>query len=497
AYLDRMTLLDLLAASVHDRPHELAVNDVSYAALRQGMLRVAARLHERGLRPGDRFALYCENRLGFVFGYLAALRLGAIVVPTNVLYRASDLEHVLVDGRVGLVLASEHTRAFVADLPGRYPIVEANDVERWATDGAIANSVPAHCAQTDDVATIIYTSGTTGRSKGAMMSHGNLAAISANLATAWRWTAADTLLIALPLFHVHGLGAALNTTLAVGGRVIVHERFDARRVIAALRADGVTMFFGVPTMYVRLLEALGDAPAPKLRLCVSGSAALAPEVFDEFRRRFGMDILERYGATEFGFALTNRFAGPRVAGSVGVPFPGMRVRVAGPDDAEPLADGAVGELLVAGSSMFPGYWENPTASAAAFAVDCSGERWYRSGDLAVHDRDHDVYRIVGRIKELIISGGFNVYPREVEEEIDQFPTVVASAVVAKPDRARGELPVAFVEVRDGFDGEALLAHLRERLASFKVPREVIVIDALPRNALGKIEKHRLTTRFSG
>jgi malonyl-CoA/methylmalonyl-CoA synthetase len=253
------------------------------------------------------------------------------------------------------------------------------------------------------------------------------------------------------------------------------------------------MFFGVPTMYVRLLELPDPVDFPRLRLCVSGSAALSPEVFDRFAARFGITILERYGATEFGFALGNRFGGPRVPGSVGVPFPGVRVRVAGVADGRPLEAGSVGELLVSGPNVFAGYWRDAAATAAAFVTDSDGTRWYRSGDLASYDPQRQVYRIVGRLKELIISGGFNIYPLEVENEIDRFPGVRASAVVGAPDAARGESVVAFVEAEPGLplDRTGLEAWLRTRLASFKVPKRVTIVDALPRNALGKVEKPKL------
>jgi malonyl-CoA/methylmalonyl-CoA synthetase len=489
-----MTVFDLFDASRTVRPKALAVNDVSYDELHRGSLRVLGELVALGVRDGDRVALYCENRVGFVYAYLAAMRLGAIVVPVNVLYRTADLEHILEDSGARFVVVSSQTRAHAADLGGRRELIDVSDIEGWAVDASLAvTASPGPDAEA--IATIIYTSGTTGRSKGAMLTHGNLAAICASIITAWRWSDRDTLLISLPLFHVHGLCAALNSSLAAGGRIIIHERFDATATLRDIRESAVTMFFGVPTMYVRLLEQLGDGTLPSLRLWVSGSAALAPEVFETFRTRFGVEILERYGATEFGFALTNRYCGPRIAGSVGVPFPAMRVRIVAPGTSEPVAPGEVGELLVGGASVCKGYWANEDATAAAFLTDAEGARWYRSGDLARYDEAERVYRIVGRLKELIITGGFNVYPREVEIEIDQFPAVKASAVVGLPDRARGELPIAFVEAGEGFDPEALLDHLRGRVASFKVPKQIIVIEALPRNALGKIEKHRLRERL--
>jgi acyl-CoA synthetase (AMP-forming)/AMP-acid ligase II len=485
-----VTILDLFDASLADRAGALAFNDATYSEVNAGSLRVAARLNELGLRRGDRLALYVENRISFVYAYLAALRLGAIAVPANVLYRTSDLQHVLENSGAAFVVVSEQTRAHALALPSPPAIVDAGDVEEWAIDAAIEPAIPVRPSP-DDVATIIYTSGTTGRSKGAMLTHGNLAAIASAIVVAWRWRAEDSLLVALPLFHMHGLGAALNGTLAAGARIVVHERFDARAILDALRTGEYTMFFGVPTMYVRMLEAAGDAPVPPLRLYVSGSAALSPDVHAAFAVRFGAQILERYGATEFGFALTNRYAGPRVPGAVGVPTPGTRVTVVAPGGLDRVSPDEVGELLVAGPTVCAGYWEAPEATAAAFAADSDGTRWYRTGDLARYDSEHDVYRIVGRIKELIISGGFNIYPREIEAEIERYAGVRACAVVGVPDAARGELPVAFVECDPGFDADALLGDLRTKLASFKIPKSVRIVEVLPRNALGKIEKARL------
>lgn len=489
-----MTLLDLFAASVAERGDALAVNDVSYAALAAGVPRVAHGLRQRGLRTGDRIAIFCENRLAFVYAYLAALRLGAIVVPANVLYRASDLSHVLRNADVTWVVASAETAPHLADVDAP-PIVPAEQIESWAADSAPASlrPLPLPLPEPESPALIVYTSGTTGRSKGAVLTHANLAAIAAQLVAAWRWTAQDTLAIALPLFHVHGLCAALNGTLTSGGHLLLEKRFEAARMLATLQRPGVTMFFGVPTMYVRLLELPESADFPRLRLCVSGSAALSPEVFERFATRFGITILERYGSTEFGFALGNRFGGPRVAGSVGIPFPGVRVRIVDAHGEKAVEPGSVGELLVTGPNVFGGYWRNAEATAAAFVTDDDATRWYRSGDLASYDRQQQVYRIVGRLKELIISGGFNIYPLEVESEIDRFPGVHASAVVGAPDAARGENVIAFIEPEPGaaLDEAELLAWLRTRLASFKVPKRVTVVEALPRNALGKVEKTKL------
>ncbi len=485
-----MTLLDLFDASRAERAGAFAVNDATYAELHAGSLRVARRLAEAGIGRGSRLALFTENRLAFVYAYLAALRLGAVAVPVNVLYRAAELEHILEDSGVTAIVASGATRAHLTPMA---PIVEAGAIEAWASDAAIAEFVPERAPSADDDAIILYTSGTTGRSKGAVLTHGNAASIASQVAIAWRWTAADTLYVALPLFHMHGLGAALNGTFTAGARLIFDERFDARRALAALRTGGITMFFGVPTMYVRLLEALdaGEPTPPRLRLWVSGSAALPAEIFDAFERRCGAQILERYGASEFGFALSNRFGGPRVPGSVGIPTPGTRVRIVAPQSLAPVDAGEVGELLVSGPGVARGYWNAPRATAEAFAVDDEGTRWYRSGDLATYDTARDVYRIVGRLKELIITGGFNVYPLEVETELGRVAGIRACAVVGIADPARGEVPIAYVETDGNVDLASVRLALGERLASFKIPREIRVVEALPRNAMGKIEKHRL------
>jgi acyl-CoA synthetase (AMP-forming)/AMP-acid ligase II len=486
-----LTLLDLFDAACADNPRAYAVNDVTYAGLAIGSLRVAAKFREAGVGHGDRVGIYCENRLAFIFAYLALLRLGAIVVPANVLYRKSDLSHVFDDAGIELAVASDETSPHMRDLDRSPAVINADDIDRWAEDESVEPLDIETLPLEDDPALLVYTSGTTGRSKGAILSHANLAVIATQLVTSWRWTPRDTLAIALPLFHIHGLCAGLNGTLTAGARLILHKRFDAAEMLQTLRQPSVSMFFGVPTMYIRLIESLGDGPAPNLRLCVSGSAALAPDVHVRFQELFGMEILERYGATEFGFALGNRYAGPRVPGSVGIPMPGVRVRIAPPGSSAPVAAGGIGELLVQGPNVTPGYWRNPEATASAFVTDDEGERWYRSGDLATYDAKKQVYSIVGRLKELIISGGFNIYPLEIEIEIDRFPGVRASAVVGVPDEARGEMTVAFVEADPGFDADALLASLREQLASFKIPKRVTIIDALPRNALGKIEKHKL------
>jgi malonyl-CoA/methylmalonyl-CoA synthetase len=484
------SVLDALDAHAAERPASLALDGISYAALRDASLRVAAKLRETGLRPGDRLAIYAENRPGFVYAYLGGLRAGAIVVTVNVLYRTSDLEHILGDATPSVVCVSAQSAQYVSQRSGR-TVVDLADVEAWAHDASVAPLADPPAIEADDGAILIYTSGTTGRSKGAMLTHGNLAAIASALVEAWHWTANDTLLLTLPLFHVHGLGAGLNGTLVAGGRVLLRERFDAPAVVAALANGEATMFFGVPTMYVRILEQAGASVRfDRVRLFVSGSAALPASVHEEFDRRFGVSILERYGSTEFGFALSNRYEHPRHAGTVGFPLPRVDVRLGDPASGADVAPGTAGEILVHGPNVFKAYWRNDPATAAAFVHDAQGRRWYKSGDLATFDPERG-YVINGRLKELVISGGFNIYPIEVEDELLRIPGIRAAAVVGQPDAARGEIPVAFVETDEDFDAERALATLRERLASFKVPKHLYPIDTLPRNAMGKVEKPRL------
>jgi malonyl-CoA/methylmalonyl-CoA synthetase len=393
-------------------------------------------------------------------------------------------------------------------------VLDSQEVDRWSRAGgsgggaAVAEAEPPGAAGADELALLLYTSGTTGASKGAMISHNNLLATVTGLLAVWSWEAGDVLLLALPLFHVHGLVVGLDCALAAGATVELRRRFDAATAAAELAAGAATVFFGVPTLYVRLLDELeqrdqresGQARLPAVRLCCSGSAPLAPETFAAFRARTGHAILERYGMTEAGMILSNPYLGPRVPGQVGTPLPGVSVRLvdeAGRDlpaaggPADPEAAGGPGELLVRGANVFGGYWQAPEKTAASFVQDGAGRRWFRTGDLARQDPRTGAFTLLGRRHELIISGGFNVYPREVEEALLAFPGVREAAVVGRPHAEWGEVPVAFLVADRPFDPPALLAFCKGQLAGFKVPREVHLLDALPRNALGKLQKHLL------
>jgi len=337
----------------------------------------------------------------------------------------------------------------------------------------------------DGPAAIVYTSGTTGRAKGAVLTHGNLAANARTLVEAWRITAEDLYLAVLPLFHVHGLANGICSWLASGCRMRLVERFEHDKAEALFEEFQPTIFFGVPTIYVRLLELPDEAArriGSRMRLFVSGSAPLPAPVFEAFRAAFDHAILERYGMTETLMTVGNPYEGDRRPGTVGRPLPGVEVRIVGPDGRD-LPDGETGALLVRGPAVFSGYWRRPEATEAAFT-----DGWFRTGDLGERSADGYV-TLRGRASDLIITGGFNVYPREIEDVLLELPGVREAVVVGVPDERRGERPVAFFA--GDADETALEAACRRQLASFKVPAAFLRVDALPRNALGKVQKHRL------
>ncbi|HEX2642346.1 MAG TPA: AMP-binding protein, partial [Thermoanaerobaculia bacterium] len=357
--------------------------------------------------------------------------------------------------------------------------VLAEELSGWERDPA---GLPENLIDGADLAMILYTSGTTGKSKGAMIRHDNVLATVTGLLTAWAWEPDDALLLTLPLFHVHGLLVGMQCALAAGATVLLRRRFEAAAVVDALESGEPTLFFGVPTMYVRLVEELrrrGPAHLPTLRLFCSGSAPLAPDTFEAFRDLTGHTILERYGMTETGMILSNPYAGERRPGTVGAPLPGVSVRI------------VEGELQVRGSNVFDGYWQAPEKTAESFVHDDAGHRWFRTGDLAARDPATGAYTLLGRRTELILSGGFNVYPREVEEVLTAFPGIREAAVAGRPHPEWGEVPAAWLVTDQEIDEAALIEYCKTQLAGFKVPRTFQYLEALPRNALGKVQKHLL------
>jgi malonyl-CoA/methylmalonyl-CoA synthetase len=484
-------LLDAFATSLTRRAAEPAlelgpgggpVETLTFGEIAARSSRMASVLAARGLRPGDRLAVQLGNRLEFLDLFLACLELGVIFVPVNALYREREVGHIVGDAEPVAVVTTR-------DLAGLVPAgTPAWDVDGLADEasGAGPSSPGAGGAPREELpAAIVYTSGTTGRAKGAVLTQGNLAANARTLVDAWRITPEDRYLAVLPLFHVHGLGNGVCSWLASGCRMRLAERFERARAEALFEEFRPTLFFGVPTVYVRLLE-LGDAAGRRIgertRLFVSGSAPLPAPVFEAFRARFGHAILERYGMTETLMTIGNPYAGERRPGTVGRPLPGVEVRIVGADGRE-VPPGETGQLLVRGPAVFEGYWRQPEATAAAFV-----DGWLRTGDLG--ERSGDGYvTLRGRTSDLIISGGFNVYPREIEDVLLAQPGVREAAVLGGPDAGRGEVPLAC------FAGEAdpavLEAACRRQLASFKVPRSFVRVEALPRSALGKVEKGRL------
>jgi malonyl-CoA/methylmalonyl-CoA synthetase len=347
----------------------------------------------------------------------------------------------------------------------------------------------------DDLALIVYTSGTTGAPKGAMLTHGNLLAASESLRRAWRWTADDGLVLALPLFHIHGLGVGVHGCLLTGARILLLPRFEPNAVLQACSRPDATLFFGVPTMWVRLIDVIAEAPEQasalrSLRLIVSGSAPLAPAIFEQIEFLAGKTVLERYGMSETTMLISNPYEGERRPGTVGLPLPGVEVRIVARDREAMVEE--VGEIQVRGPNVFPGYWHRDEATRDAFADG----GWFHTGDLGRRSED-DYVTIAGRAKELIITGGYNVYPREVEEVLETHPSVAEAAVVGVPSREWGEEVAAFVVADSAGEPppeEALVAWCAERLANYKRPRRFTFIDRIPRNALGKIVRGSLRDR---
>jgi len=502
-----VNLTQLFAIARERNPERVALEELgpdglsretTFAALHDEAARLAAGFQSLGLGQGERVAFYLGNRREFAVAYLAVLRLGAVMVPINLAYRRREIAHILHDAEPRFLLSERAHEAALGELEGAERgtverVLWAEDLAGWSIEAPVA---PANVGG-DDLALLMYTSGTTGRSKGAMLSHDNLLATITGLLAAWDWRAADSLLLSLPLFHTHGLVVGLHCALAAGATTQLRRRFDAAHTVTELAAGAATLFFGVPTMYVRLVEELrrtGAGPdLRRLRLFCSGSAPLAPETFDAFAALTGHRILERYGMTETGMLLSNRYAtaaGERRAGTVGFPLPGVSVEIVDAS-GNGVPDGGEGELLVAGSNVFSGYWRAPEKTAESFTVDAARQRWFHTGDLARRDPGSGHVTLLGRRTELILCGGFNVYPREIEELLESHPAIREAAVVGRPHAEWGEVPVAFVVPRQAVVEAEVIAWCKGQLAGFKAPRAIHVLETLPRNALGKVQKHLL------
>ena len=495
-------LFDLIEARA-GRADQLALEtsdatSLTYGALLERAGRAANALVALGVEPGDRVAAQVDKSTDTIVLALACLRAGAALLPLNTAYTLAELEYFLGDAQPALTVCRPDSLHAVTALAHKLglPAVESLGVAR---DGTFAERIAAAPAEFEtvpraaqDLAAILYTSGTTGRSKGAMLTHENLSSNALTLVDFWRFTSADRLIHALPVFHTHGLFVAVNVALLSGATMIFQNRFDPDAVLKAM--PEATSLMGVPTFYTRLLDhpKLTREVCRGMRLFISGSAPLLHETHTAWRDRTGFSILERYGMTETNMITSNPYDGERRAGTVGFALPGVRVRISEAETGAAVPAGEIGVIEVKGPNVFRGYWRMPEKTAQEFRPD----GFFITGDLGRVDADGYIH-IVGRAKDLVISGGFNVYPKEVENEIDAIDGVFESAVIGVPHADFGEGVMAVVVPRPGalLTEAAVLSALNGRLAKFKAPKRVVVVDSLPRNAMGKVQKAALRETF--
>lgn len=485
-----MTLIHLFDLSLLGRSHEPALESSlspsgvvvsTFGELDIRSNRLAWLLEARGLRTGDRLCAYLRNRSEFIDLYLACLKLGVIFVPVNILYRERELSHIVSDVEPKAIVVAE-------PLSVSCPVWDVEELTEAAR--SLAPTRPFRDLHGDTPAVIIYTSGTTGAAKGAVLSHNNLAANTLALLTLWQIKASDRFLLSLPLFHVHGLGLGIHLWLVSGCCMRLLERLDPATAQATFLQFRPTLFFGVPTMYVRLNQLEPAAAAEigrSMRLFVSGSAPLPAQVLEEFRNLFGQTILERYGMSETLINMSNPYVGERRPGTVGLPVAGVSVRLLD-SEGRHVKDGEVGQVHIRGANVFKEYWRNREATDHAFS-----DGYFRTGDLAVRTAE-GYYELRGRTSDLIISGGYNIYPREIEEFLQLQPEIAEAAVVGAPDPVWGEVPVAYIVRAQAFDPEEIQARCKASLAAFKMPRNIYVVEQLPRNAMGKVAKKELVQK---
>lgn len=463
--------------------------DVSFQALFKGAERMAAALVSCGVAPGDRVAVQVEKTIESIQLYLGTVMAGGIFLPLNTAYTVSELEYFLGDATPRVMVCDPAKLAGIGAIPGDAELLTLDAVGHGSLTKLAKkfDSFQAVARGADDLAAILYTSGTTGRSKGAMLSHNNLSSNSEMLREYWQFTQNDVLIHALPIFHTHGLFVATNVALLSGASVVFLAKFDADSILEAM--PNATALMGVPTFYTRLLDdpRLNADRAANMRLFISGSAPLLVDTHEAWEARTGHRILERYGMTETNMSTSNPYKGERRAGTVGFPLPGVEAKVMA-DGAE-VSTGDTGVLWVRGANVFQGYWQMPEKTAEELMDD----GWFITGDLAKIDADGYV-TIVGREKDLVITGGFNVYPKEVESLIDGLEGVVESAVIGVPHPDFGEAVVAVVV--GSTSPNAISGAIETDLAKFKQPKQVIIVDALPRNTMGKVQKKALRETYA-
>src|ERR1700733_2277428 len=471
-----MNLRDLFNLSLINRRDEVGLEwkgeQYTFGEIDQRSDRMAASLSH--LAPGDRVCVQLANCIEIIDIYLACVKLGLIFVPVNILYRDREVAHIVADAEPKLFITPASPILLGSMSPPLQSELGSGTEPRPSGSG---QTLKLPSLDGDTPAALVYTSGTTGTSKGAILTHNNFASNALNLLTCWQITDQERFLLALPLFHVHALGNGLHCWLISGCRMRLLERFEHQSSVEQFLDFRPTLFFGVPTIYVRLLETPLEAArqiGSAMRLFVSGSAPLPAHVLEEFRSLFGHTILERYGMTETIMNISNPYVGERRPGSVGLPLPGVSVRLS-----------ESGEVLLKGPNVFAGYWKRDDATRDAFI-----DGWFKTGDIATRSAD-GYYTLSGRKSDLIISGGFNIYPREIEEFLMEQPEIIEAAVVGEPDRLRGEIPVAYIVVKQPVAPELLIERCKAQMSSFKVPRRLLTVDLLPRNALGKVQKHLL------
>lgn len=494
-------LFDALFARLQGDAARLLILPDGSNLSRDGFFRMAARqanaLSGLGVQKGDRIAAQIPKTPEALALYAAAVALGAIFLPLNTAYTAAEVNYFLGDATPRVFVCDGARAAELAQVAARHGAdlltlnADGSGTLRDLSEGAAERLRPADCAP-DDLAALLYTSGTTGRSKGAMLTQSNLLSNAQTLVEAWRFTDADVLLHALPIFHTHGLFVASNVALLSGAAMIWLPGFDAVRVMAHL--PQATVLMGVPTFYTRLLDepALTREATAHMRLFVSGSAPLLAETHVQWQGRTGHRILERYGMTETNMNTSNPYDGDRRAGTVGLPLPGVDLRIVA--DGHEVATGEAGMIEVRGPNVFKGYWQMPEKTAEELRPD----GWFLTGDIGTRDADGYV-TIVGRAKDVVITGGYNVYPKEVELLLDAATGVLESAVIGLPHRDFGEAVFAVLVAQRGvaLDAEAVLAEIAPALARFKQPKAAVVVEALPRNTMGKVQKNMLRETYKG
>ena len=501
-----MNLAETIKQSCSQHPHKRLIFDdevLTYDHLWNTASKIRHALEDLGVKAGDRVAIQLPKCLEFLYIHLANLQLGSISVPLNPTYTRDEIAYFLGDSRAKIFVTDGHHAGFADPESTAFPELQKViniDLQDSSTASILSFNAllqtqaldKSYPAQRDDIALIIYTSGTTGRSKGAMLSHQNILTNLEALHKLWNHSDQDILLHVLPIFHVHGLLVAFHGALNAGMDIIMRTKFDPIDTLNCIQKNRCSIFMGVPTMYHRLLQV--DNPQKfdfsSMRLWISGSAPLLTSTFEQFQQVFGHTVLERYGMSETGMNVSNPLYGVRKPGSVGLPVPGVSVRIVD-SKGQDVIPGEVGEVWVKGNNVFKGYWEMPEKTAESFV-----QEWFKTGDLGYHDTDGYLF-LVGRSKDLIISGGMNVYPKEIEALIETLEEIEEAAVIGVPDEDLGEKVIAVVVPKPGrqVNVNAITTLCQNHLAGYKRPKAIYLIDKLPRNTMGKVTKNQLRDKY--